>query len=50
MRKRHLDFFITRRLPSLYISALTMFRNFNYSNDNTGEENEIMVRNEKLIL
>ena len=25
-----------------------MFRNFNYSNYNTGEENKIMVRNEKI--
>ena len=42
MRKRHLEFLITRRLASLDICALTMFPNFNY-----GEENKIMVRNEK---
>ena len=48
MRKRHLEFWITRRLTSLDICALTMFQNFNYSNNNNGEENKIMVRNEKL--
>ena len=48
MRKRHLEFWITRRLTSLDICALTMFRKFNYSNYNTGEENKIMVRNEKI--
>ena len=47
MRKRHLEFLITRRLTSLDICALTMLRIFNYSNYNTGEENKIMGRNKK---
>ena len=48
MRKGHLELiWITRRLT---ICALTMFRIFNYSNYDTEEENEIMFRNEKLIL
>ena len=51
MRKMHLELIrITRRLTSLDICALTMFRNFNYSNYNNELENRIMVRNEKLIL
>ena len=31
-------------MTSLAICTLTMFRNFNYSNYNTEEENKIMVR------
>ena len=51
VRKRHLELiWITRRLTSLDICALTKFRNFNYSNYNTKKENKIMGRNEKLIL
>ena len=51
MRKRHLELiWITRRLTSLDVCTLTIFRNFNYSNYNTEQENKIMVRNEKLIL
>ena len=50
MRKRHLELiWITRRLTSLDICTLTMFRNFNYSNYNTEQENKIMVGNEKSI-
>ena len=51
MSKRHLELIqITGGLTSLDICALTMFRNFNYSNYNTELENKIMVRNDKLIL
>ena len=51
MRKMHLELIlITRRLTSLDIVALAMFRNFNYSNYITELENKIMVRNEKIIL
>ena len=36
VRKRHLELiWITRKLTSLDICALTMFRNFNHSNYNT---------------
>ena len=38
--QRHLELiWITKRLTSLDICALTMFRNFNYSNYNTDKEN-----------
>ena len=51
MRKRHRELiWITRRLTSLDICALTMFQNFNYSNYNTEFENKIMVLNEKITL
>ena len=51
MRKRQLELiWIIRRLtsPDTCICALTMFRNFNYSNYNTELENKIMVRNGKI--
>ena len=48
MRKRRLEFWITRGLTCLDICVMTMFRNFNNSNYNTGEENKIMVSNEKI--
>ena len=49
MRKRHFELiWITRRLTALDICALTLFRDFNYSNYNTELENKIMVRNEKI--
>ena len=51
MRKGHLKLIlIIRRLASLDICTLTMFRNFNNYNNNTELEIKIMIRDEKLIL